>query len=51
MQLKDHDLTAPAAVPGVLYDEAALRDLQGRPVPGLHAYASSSERLVQRGYF
>jgi 6-oxo-cyclohex-1-ene-carbonyl-CoA hydrolase len=37
MQLKDHDLTAPAAVPGVLYDEAALRDPQGRPVPGLHA--------------
>jgi 6-oxo-cyclohex-1-ene-carbonyl-CoA hydrolase len=37
MPLKDHDLTAPGPVPGVLYDEPALRDPQGSPVPGLHA--------------
>jgi 6-oxo-cyclohex-1-ene-carbonyl-CoA hydrolase len=36
MDLKSHDLVAPAAHAGVLYDETPLRDAEGRPVDGLH---------------
>jgi hypothetical protein len=47
-------ITALAAAPGAADAAIALGGdlhLVGAPVPGLHAYASSSVRLVQRGYF
>jgi 6-oxo-cyclohex-1-ene-carbonyl-CoA hydrolase len=36
MELKDHDLLPPAALPGVLYEERPLKDPAGAEVPGLH---------------
>ncbi|MCC7242839.1 MAG: 6-oxocyclohex-1-ene-1-carbonyl-CoA hydratase [Acidobacteria bacterium] len=33
---KDHDLTAPAAIPGARYEEVPLRDPAGAEVRGLH---------------
>ncbi len=36
MEFKDHQLTAPSAHPGVLYEERPLRDPEGGSVPGLH---------------
>ncbi len=36
MELKDHDLTAHEAVPGIRYEEVPLRDLSGKTAPGLH---------------
>jgi 6-oxocyclohex-1-ene-carbonyl-CoA hydrolase len=37
MTFKDHDLTAPAATPGVIYEEVPFRDPGGKAVEGLHA--------------
>jgi 6-oxo-cyclohex-1-ene-carbonyl-CoA hydrolase len=36
MELKDHDLTAPALQPGVRYEERPLLDPGGKTVAGLH---------------
>ena len=37
MELKDHNLTTGADVPGVLYEETPLKDPQGKTVEGLHS--------------
>jgi 6-oxo-cyclohex-1-ene-carbonyl-CoA hydrolase len=37
MELKNHDLTEPAEVPGILYQEVPLKNDKGEVVPGLHS--------------
>jgi 6-oxo-cyclohex-1-ene-carbonyl-CoA hydrolase len=36
MTFKDHNLTTPADVPGLKYEERALKSPDGKDVPGLH---------------
>jgi 6-oxocyclohex-1-ene-carbonyl-CoA hydrolase len=46
-ELKNHDLTAPAAAPGVRYEEIALRDPRGETVPGLHTVRITLDNPAQ----
>jgi 6-oxo-cyclohex-1-ene-carbonyl-CoA hydrolase len=47
MQLKDHNLVPPAAVPGVRYEEIPLRDPHGAEVPGLHTVRITLDNPAQ----
>ncbi len=47
MDFKNHDLTPPAPVPGVLYEELPLRDPAGAAVPGLHTVRITLDNPAQ----
>jgi 6-oxo-cyclohex-1-ene-carbonyl-CoA hydrolase len=45
--MKNHDLTAPADVPGIRYEEIPLRDPSGSEVPGLHTVRITLDNEAQ----
>ncbi len=45
--MKNHDLTGPADVPGIRYEEVPLRDPAGNEVPGLHTVRITLDNEAQ----